>query len=422
MSVSKRFSFERPFFDRTLTPGQPLPFWVPLLLGCLTAVGPVSTDIYLPALPEMEHQLGAAAGSGSLTMAAWVAGLAIGQMSVGPLTDRFGRRMPLLVGTLCYAIAAAGCALAPTMTLMCVFRFIAALMGAASLVVPNACVRDLTYGDASAKMMSRLIIVQGVVPILAPALGGFALQFIGWRDIFWATSLYGLLGFVLVALFLPETLLPIRRQPVQMKAVLVRYGKTFCEPHFCLNGLIWMVQGFVTFTYLTAAPFLFESVFHLSPFHYGMLFGLFAVFMIGTSQLNALLVDRFSSEGILRTALIWSTVAALAFVVLAVWSAIESAPLGHLNGMYLWPMIVIMLLVLGPGGAIGPNAMAGALRYQAHNAGSAAALAGTGQYVMGMVASVLFSLLPVGTAIPMAVMLLIAFLVMLVLAYYPRRG
>lgn len=421
MSASGRFSLERAVLGADLVPGQPLPFWLPLLLGCLTAVGPVSTDIYLPALPEMERQLGAASGSGSLTMAAWVAGLAIGQMSVGPLTDRFGRRKPLLVGTLCYAIAAAGCALAPTMTVMCVFRFIAALMGAASLVIPNACVRDLTHGDASAKMMSRLIVVQGVVPILAPALGGFALQFIGWRDIFWATSLYGLLGFILVALFLPETLAASYRQPFQIGPIIRRYGQTFCEPHFRLNGLIWMVQGFVVFTYLTAAPFLFESVFHLSPFHYGMLFGLFAVCMIGSSQINAFLVGRFQSATLLKAALVWSTVGALLFVALALWSAIESVPLGHLSAAYLWPMIVVMIVTLGPGGAIGPNAMAGALRYQASNAGSAAALAGTGQYVMGMLASVLFSFLPVGTAIPMAVMVLCAMVVMLVLALLPRK-
>lgn len=421
MSISVRSFLGRMAYQRDLKSGQPLPFWLPILLGFFTAVGPVSTDIYLPALPEMERQLGAAPGSGSLTMAAWVAGLAIGQISVGPMTDRFGRRKPLLVGTFFYAIAAAGCALAPTMTLLCVCRVIAALMGAVSLVIPNACVRDVTQGDASARMMSYLIVIQGVVPILAPALGGFALQFIDWRDIFWVTSFYGFLCFFLVLLCLPETLSWVYRQPFHFKQAIVRYGQTFCERSFLFNGLIWMIQGFVVFTYLTAAPFLFEDVFHLSPFRYGMLFGLFAVCMIGASQLNAWLVGRFRSATLLKASLTWSVVAALLFVGLAVWSAVDVTATGHLKSIYFWPIVVVMILTLGPGGAVGPNAMAGALRYQADNAGSAAALAGTGQYLFGMVASMLFSLLPVGTAVPMAVMVFMALAVMFVLAWYHRK-
>ncbi|MXV44977.1 Bcr/CflA family efflux MFS transporter [Saccharibacter sp. 17.LH.SD] len=417
MPASGRFSFDRALVGNELIPGRPLPFWLPILLGTLTAVGPVSTDIYLPALPEMERQLGAAPGSGSLTMAAWVAGLAVGQLIVGPLTDRFGRRLPLLIGTLCYAIAAAGCALAPTMFVMCACRAIAAFMAAASLVVPNACVRDLTQGDASAKMMSRLIIIQGVVPILAPALGGFALQFISWRDIFWATSCYGLLGFFVVLLFLPETLSPLHRRDFKLGPVLVRYVHTFKEQHFRYNGLIWMILGFVTFTYLTAAPFLFETVFGLTPFHYGMLFGIFAVCMIGTSQINAFFVGRYRSKTLLKIALCLGFSGSVVLCLLAIWSAIDVLPSGHLKAVYLWPIIGALMLTLGPTGAMGPNAAAGALRYQADNAGSAAALAGTGQYVMGMFASALFSFLPVGTAVPMAIMLLLAMITMLGLSF-----
>lgn len=416
MSDIKNGLFEQAWFGRSFNRGEKIPFWIPILLGTLTAVGPVSTDIYLPALPEMEQQLGASAGTGSLTMAAWVAGLAIGQIIVGPLTDRFGRRRPLLVGTLCYALAAAGCALATNMPMLCIFRALAAFMGAASLVVPNACIRDLTMGDATAKLMSRLILIQGVVPILAPALGGFALQYISWRDIFWATSLYGVVGFLLVLLFLPESLALEGRQHLRLWPIIVRYGQTLKDTHYRYNALVWMVQGFVIFTYLTAAPFLFESVYHFTPFHYGMLFGVMAICMIGSSQLNAYLLRYFRSATLLKAGLTVSCVGSCILLGLAIWSAMDADAAGHLKHIYLWPLFAAMVCALGPGGCIGPNAMAAALQTQGHNAGVATALAGTGQYVAGIVASVMFSWLPVGTAIPMGAMLFVAFVFMAVFA------
>lgn len=413
MKTSQRGFFEHALIGKPLIKGGKMPFWLPILLGTLTAVGPVSTDIYLPALPEMEHQLGSAPGTGSLTMAAWVAGLAIGQIIVGPLTDRFGRRRPLLVGTLFYAVAAAGCALSTSMLMLCFFRAFAAFMGAASLVVPNAYVRDVMAGDATAKMMSRLILIQGVVPILAPALGGFALQFINWRDIFWATSLYGVVGLLLVFLFLPETLDEEDRHPMWLWHIMTRYGQTLKDRNYRFNALIWMVQGFSVFTYLTAAPFLFESVYAFTPFQYGILFGVMAVCMIGSSQVNAWLLNYYHSRTLLRAGLGISCFGVALLLGLAVWSALDVDAAGHLKHLYLWPLFGAMLCALGPTCLIGPNAMAGALLSQGRNAGVATALAGTGQYVFGILASILVSWLPVGTAIPMGGMLLVAFLVMI---------
>ncbi|WP_240775336.1 MFS transporter [Neokomagataea tanensis] len=196
---------------KRLERGDRIPAWLPLLLGALTAVGPVSTDIYLPAVPQMERDLHGAVGSGSLTMAAWVLGLAIGQISMGPLSDRFGRKLPLLVGMAGYTVGEIGCALSTDMTVMCVWRIFAAIMASAGLVVPNACIRDLTVGDASSKLMSRLTVIQGAVPILAPMLGGIALHYVDWRAIFWATVVFGAICTILVALCFPETLSPSLR-------------------------------------------------------------------------------------------------------------------------------------------------------------------------------------------------------------------
>ncbi|MDF7673762.1 multidrug effflux MFS transporter [Acetobacteraceae bacterium ESL0709] len=390
-----------------------LPLWFPILLGSLTAVAPVSTDIYLPALPAIEHQLHTSPGAGSLTMTAWVAGLALGQISIGPISDRFGRRWPLIVCTLGYALAGMGCALSQTLEQLCFFRVVAALMGAASLVVPNACIRDVASGDAMSRVMSRLIIIQGIVPIMAPAIGGFLLQYMSWRGIFWGTAIYGALSALAVILFLPDTLPPQYRRELRIGIVARRYVTIMRDPSFFFTGMVWMLQGMVVFTYLTAAPFLFEDVFGLSPFHYGMLFGMFAICMIGASQVNAFMLRYFHSNTLLKAALVLTVVFGLLFIAVALWSAFDLDSAGHLKNIYFWPLTIAMVLTLTPGGAVGPNAAAIALSRQAQNAGSAAALGGTGFYVFGIVATYGFTCFPLGTAIPMAGILFLADVTML---------
>ncbi|GBQ99341.1 multidrug ABC transporter [Gluconobacter cerinus NRIC 0229] len=379
------------------------------MLGIFTAVGPVSTDIYLPALPEMERQLHSAPGSGSITMAAWVIGLAIGQITIGPVSDRFGRRLPLLIGMIGYTIGEVGCALAPTMTIMCICRVFSALMASAGLVIPNACLRDLTEGDEASRLMSRLIVVQGVVPILAPMLGGFALKFVDWRVIFWATAVYGGLCTLMLLTVFPETLPTQERRDMRPLSIIERYIYILRTRSFITNGLVWSFLGFVTFTYLTGAPTLFEERFGMSPFHYGMLFGLFAVCMIGASAINGLVVGKVSTTHMLFSALGISLTGSILFLALAVISAVDLTSGGQLRSFFLWPLIISLVITMAPTGIIGPNSMVGILSEQSERAGSASALAGTMQYLFGAVASALFGLMSPGTAIPFAGFLVFAF-------------
>ncbi len=395
--------------NMTFRRGDPLPAWLPVLLGIFTAVGPVSTDVYLPALPEMERQLHTAAGSGSATMAAWVVGLAIGQITIGPISDRFGRRWPLLIGMLGYTLGEIGCALAPSMTFLCICRVFSAIMASAGLVVPNACIRDLTEGDASSKMMSRLIVIQGTVPILAPMLGGFALKFVDWRVIFWTTAVYGGICTLLLMTIFPETLPAEDRRDLRPVSIIERYVYILRTRSFITNGLVWSFLGFVTFTYLTAAPMLFEDVFGMSPFHYGMLFGLFAVCMIGASAINGQLVGRVSTGRMLFSALGVSLAGCTILLLLSLVSNYDLDPQGHIKAMFLWPLIIALIITMAPTGIIGPNSMVGVLSEQSDRAGSASALAGTMQYLFGAVASALFGLMPSGTAVPMAIFMAFAF-------------
>ncbi|QDH17035.1 multidrug effflux MFS transporter [Swingsia samuiensis] len=389
--------------------GDAIPGWLPIMLGVITAVGPVSTDVYLPALPEMEQQLHAPIGSGSMTMSAWVIGLAIGQISIGPLSDRFGRRLPLLIGMLGYTIGEIGCALAPNMTVLCMWRLFAALMASAGLVIPNACIRDITEGEQSSRLMSRLIVIQGVVPILAPTLGGYALQFVDWRMIFWATAVYGALcSFLLLTIF-PETLPLNERRDLHPVSIMRRYSQILRNRSFITNGLVWAFLGVITFTYLSGAPMLFEVGFGLSPFAYGMLFGLFAVCMIGASALNGIFVPKVGASKMLFNALIVGLLGSLVFLGISVVAGASVSSSGHFSPAYLWPFIIALMITMSPTGIIGPNSMVGILSEQSERAGSASALAGTMQYLFGAVASALFGFMPSGTSVYLAGFLVFAF-------------
>ncbi|AQS89496.1 multidrug effflux MFS transporter [Neoasaia chiangmaiensis] len=401
----------RPGADTTANPA--MPSWLPILLGFLTAVGPVSTDIYLPAFPALERSLHAASGSAGMTLSAWMIGLAIGQISMGPLSDRFGRRIPMLLGMLVYTIGSVGCAMSTSLWEMCGFRLLAAIAASASIVIPSACVRDLSSGNAAAKLMSKLILIQGVVPILAPMLGGMALDYISWRAIFWVSAGYGGICVLLLLRIFPETLRPEARRELRPLSLLHRYTGIARDRSFITNGMIWGFSGFLSFTYLTAAPTVFEHIFGFTPAHYGMLFGLFAVCMIGASQINGALVGRVSAGRLLGIALAIAIVGAIALLVVVMLGEQYPSPETHqIRKIMLLPIVGCMMITLGTTGIIGPNAMVGALSNQPQYAGSASAFAGTLQYALGSLASTAIGLLPSDTPAPMAALMLFAALMM----------
>jgi len=259
------------------------PGWLPLLLGFLTAVGPVSTDMYLPAFPAIEQALGGQAGTAQATLAAWFAGLAVGQITQGTLSDRFGRRWPLVAGTALYTLATVGCALAPDLPTLSTFRLISAFGGSASMVIPRAVVRDLADGHAAARLMSRLMLVMGAAPILAPSLGGLVLAFAGWQAIFWVCAGYGAICCVLVAVLLPDTLPTYRRVKLEPGAMLRRYAAILRERSFITHTLLGGCTTFSFFAYLGGSPGVFEEIYHLGPAAYGGVFGCCACGLIGCS-------------------------------------------------------------------------------------------------------------------------------------------
>lgn len=372
-----------------------VPRWLPMLLGSLTAVGPLSIDMYLPAFPQIEATYGSGHGTAQITLATFFAGLAVGQLMQGSLSDRLGRRVPLLAGTALFTLATIGCALAPTLAWLAVFRALAAFGGSASMVIPRAVVRDLADGQAAARMMSRLMLVMGAAPVLAPSLGGIVLAAASWQAIFWVIAAYGALCFGLVWRFLPDTLPERYRMKLGPAAQLSRYASILRERGFLTHALAGGACSFGMFAYIGGSPSVFIGHFHLRPEAFGVVFGLCAAWLIAASQVNPLLLPRYGSSRVLRAGVRLSLGATLALTVVA------------FTGWGGLPAVLVPLFAnMAAFGFVQPNATVGALSRHAAHAGSASAVMGTMQFMLGAVSGLLVGLLADGTARPMALLLL----------------
>jgi DHA1 family bicyclomycin/chloramphenicol resistance-like MFS transporter len=362
---------------------------LPILLGFLIAVGPISTDMYLPAFPAIARDLHSTAAP-QYSLASYFVGLAVGQMTQGALSDRLGRRLPLLVGLVIYTLASLGCWLSWDVSSLVVFRFLAALGCSAGVVIPRAMVRDLADGPAAAKMFSQLMLVMGVAPIVAPMLGSICVAVADWRLIFLVSALYGLIAIAAIWFLLPDTLPLERRTRLGLIPVIVRYGAIFKERAFLTHALIGMFTSACLFAYLSATPQIFIAGYGWSGAGFAALFGVNSMAYIGYSQLNPSLVNRFGIGPVISVAVGILVLACLALVLLA-WH-----PLGP------FPIVAALLVSEAGFGLVSPCAMVGALsRHQAH-AGSASALLGTMQYTGGAVAGLAMGMLADGTARPMA--------------------
>ncbi len=370
-----------------------IPGWLPILLGFLQAVGPISTDMYLPAFPAIEAAFHAPLGSAQITLGTWVLGLSVGQLLQGALSDRFGRRGPLLAGTLLYTAGSAACALSGGIASLSAWRFITAVGASASMVIPRAVVRDISEGHDSARLLSRLILVLGAAPILAPSLGGIVLAHGTWREIFWINAGYGALA-LLAASRLPDTLRPERRVRLGPGAMLGRYRHILFERGFLTHASMMASYAFALFAYLGGSPDVFMGRYRFDPPQYALVFGGVAATYIAASQLNMRVVRRYDLHGTLRRASTLYLV--LAGVVLALAVADTRA---------LW-LGVGLALTQGLTGFLNPTATVGALRHHAGHAGSASALLGTMQFLIGAAGGFLVGGLADGSAVPMAALIL----------------
>jgi DHA1 family bicyclomycin/chloramphenicol resistance-like MFS transporter len=374
---------------------MPTPSWLPWLLGLLTAIGPASIDMYLPAFPAIEASLGAPPGGAQTTLACYFAGLAVGQMTQGTVSDRFGRRTPIMIGMAIYALASVGAALSPSIFWLSLFRAVSAFGAAAGTVIPRAVIRDIATGHPAAVMMSQVTLVLGVAPVLAPSLGGAILIFADWRWIFWILAAYALLCSLLVWRLLPDTLPAARRIRLHPGEQLRRYGAILREPVFRAHAAMACFGSFAFFAYLAGSSPVFIRGFGLSPSQYALIFGLCSVGLIANSQINARILPRFGVSRILRTVAGLHLCATLTLTAVAFTGR-------HDLLLVLLPTFVAVSCM----GFLNPNTIVGALTHHAGHAGSASALIGTAQFVLGACGGLIVGAVADGTPRGMAALML----------------
>jgi MFS transporter, DHA1 family, multidrug resistance protein len=386
------------------------PWRVVLLLGSLIALGPLSIDLYLPALPDLTDDLTASPSAVQLTLTGMLLGLGLGQLVIGPLTDIYGRRRPLLIGITVHIAASLLCAVAPSIAVLDALRVLQGVGAASASVVAMAVVRDLFTGKAAASVISRLVMVMGLAPVLAPSLGSAVLEVGSWRTVFLVLAGLGVLLGALGVVALKETLPPERRSAPGVRQSLRGYADLLRDPTLVGFMLVASLTMAAVFAYVSGASFVLQDGFGLDQRTFGLVFGIGAVGLIVFSQLNVALLRRYEPGTILSNAL---TVAAVSGIVL-LGDAITGT--GGIIGI-LVPLWVIMAMVA----LCGPNASALALAQHGERAGAAAALLGASQFAVGAAAAPLTGLGEAGSAVPMAMTIAGALLLAAVLVRFVLR-
>lgn len=377
-----------------------------LILGALSAFGPLAIDFYLPAFPAMASDFSTDVEHVQLSLAAYFIGLALGQLVYGPLADRYGRRWPLLVGVTLFTVASLGCALAPTLDWLIAARFVQALGGCAGIVVTRAVVRDSCEPVQAARVFSQLLLVIGLAPILAPLAGGLLMNALGWQSIFVSLTLFSAACGIAVALWLPETL-PTDAPRLHLNGTLGRYMGLLRDREFMAFALCGGVAMAGMFAYIAGSPFVFIELYGVPAEHYGWLFGCNAAGFIVVSQINARLLRLRGPGAWLRR-----------FVWLYFFSAMALLLIALSQPAALWPLLLPLFLGIASLGSILPNATACAMARQGRQAGLASALMGSLQFSIAAGASALVAALHDGTAVPMALVITACALLAAGLAWY----
>ena len=387
-----------------------MPLYILLILGGLSAFGPLSIDMYLPAFPAMAEDLGVSSEQIQLSLSVYFIGLASGQLVYGPLADRFGRRKPLLFGIGLFCVASLACALAPTLEWLLAARFAQALGGCAGMVVNRAVVRDLCEPIDAAKAFSQLMLIMGVAPILAPLAGTALLGLAGWARIFWFLTVFAGLFALAVYFFLPETL-PPHMAPPPLRSAFGRYIRLLREPLFMFHALTGGVAMAGMFAYISGSPYVFLELYKVPVEQYAWLFGSIAACFILSAQLNSRLLRRWSQLALIRgTTFIYML--ATVTLLLAAWLQVESL------WLFLPPLVLSVAII----SQVLPNASACALAGHGHQAGIASALMGTMQFAIAGITSAAVGMLHDNTAVPMAGVMAVCGLLTVVMAALARRA
>ncbi|MDN5761153.1 MAG: multidrug effflux MFS transporter [Microlunatus sp.] len=362
-----------------------------VVLSLLSMFGPISLDLYLPSLPELSTELQASVSGAQLTITACLLGLAAGQLVAGPLSDQFGRRRPLLIGLVCYLLTSLACAFAPTIEVLIVFRLLQGLSGAAGLVIARAVARDLYDGAALLIFFSRLVLVSGLAPVIAPLVGGQLARVMDWRGIFTVLAGFGLVLVLAGAVGVPESLPVERRSAGGLGENLAGFRELFADRLFLGAALASGLVGATMFAYIAGSPFVLQRIYQMSPQGFSYVFGVNALGIMLLSQVGVWLARSWTAVQVLGLGLGMNLLGSVG-VLLSVTS-----------GAGLVPLLVSLWVMVSPVGLVFPTATTIALADYPHQAGRASSLLGLGQYIAGAAAAPLVGLAGEHTAVPLAV-------------------
>ena len=361
-----------------------------VVLGALTALGPFTIDLYLPAFPALERDLGVSSGLVQLTLTATTLGFAFGQLLVGPWSDKVGRRLPLIVATAVHILASIGAAVAPDIVSLAVFRVLQGMGAAAGGVVAMATVRDLFGGLPLVRMLSRLALVSGLAPILAPVIGSQLLAFTSWRGVFVFLTAYGAFVIIAAIFLIVETLPPARRTEAGHSSLGQRYRSLFSDRVFVGVALIGAMVFSGLFTYLSASSFLFQDVYGLDAQQYGFLFAVNSLGVVAGVQISARLARRFGPQWILAGSTAVLLLSATTIVVL------DSAGAGLVG------ILVPLWFFIAACGFSFPQVQVLALANHGKEAGTAASVLGAVNFGSAGLVSPVVGFLGIDSAVPMA--------------------
>lgn len=382
-------------------------FFLILILGLLTALGPFSIDMYLPGFPAIAKYLHETVARVALSLSSFFVGISAGQLLYGPLLDRFGRKKPLYAGLLIYILASFGCLTVHSIEALIVLRFVQAIGSCAAGVASVAMVRDLFPVQDSAKVFSLLMLVVGASPMIAPTVGGYVTAAFGWQSVFMILGVMGILILLMSFFFLPDSYQPDTSLSLKPKPILKGFWEVLRQPQFYTYAFTGAAAFSGLFAYVSGSPLVFMDIFKVDGKIYGWIFAFLSVGLIGSSQFNSLLLKKYRSEQIVFLSLVAQCVVTLIFFF------------GTWFGLFgLYGTIAMLFLFLACLGIANPNASALSLAPFSKNAGTASALMGALQLGFGALASVGVSLFNTRSALPMVAIIagttLLALLILLI--------
>jgi DHA1 family bicyclomycin/chloramphenicol resistance-like MFS transporter len=380
-----------------------------LLLGSLTALGPFSIDMYLPAFPVIARDLNTTTEQVAISLSSFFIGISLGQLLYGPLLDRFGRKKPLCIGLIIYILASFGCLFADTLNQLIVLRAIQAIGSCAAAVASVAMVRDFFPVKDSARIFSLLMLVVGVSPMLAPTVGSYITVLFGWHAIFIALLLLGLLNLLTTIFILPDNFKPDLTISLKPSPIVKGFLAVAFRPEFFTYAFTGAISFAGLFAYVAGSPVVFMEVFQVSTEMYGWIFAFLSIGLIGSSQVNSLLLKKYSSAQIIPIALICQVLVTIAFY------------LGIINNWIgVFGAITFLFLFLACIGFTNPNTIALTLAPFRKNAGTASALMGAIQMGMGAIAASALSIFHTKSAEPMILVMFSTSILSLVVLYIGR--